>query len=222
MIRRFHNQIDKITRSFLKSGISIDYNFPVRNENKLYWGGLSDISYILKSEKDYETVYREIREKRDFNILFPDGAIFQFMYEFDSKGKEIVKQRLAYFPNTRTQILENFEEYSRCHYDSLTLFSDIYIKRDLVCPVRFDFDNSEMSYKENDHSYSHCTIANYKNCRIPVSAPVTPYRFVKFILKNFYNELYINNYTKMFECPISMQYLLTQSEKKDMHLFFDC
>ncbi|MFA6619095.1 MAG: DUF2290 domain-containing protein [Candidatus Neomarinimicrobiota bacterium] len=222
MIKKFYNQIDRITTLFIENGVSVDQNYPVRNGNKIYWDGFSDISYILKSEKKYETIYSEIRKKKDFNILFLDGAIFQFMYEFDFKGNDIIKQRLAYFPNINTQILENVEEYSKNHYDSVELFSDINVKKDLVCPVHFDFDNDKSKYKESKHTYSHCTIANYKNCRIPVSSPITPYRFIQFILKNFYNELYEKDYKRKFECSIPMKNFLTPMEKREMHLFFDC
>lgn len=221
MIKKINNQIEAITKLFIKNGDSIDQNHSIRNEQKIYWEGFTDISYVLKEEKKYETVYEEMRSERDYNILCLDGAIFQFMYEFDKRGKKIITQRLAYFPNINTEVLEDDDEYAEKHYNSLSLFSDIYNKRSIVCPIRFDFDNDISKYKERNHYYSHCTLANYKNCRMPVAGPITPYRFMDFILKNFYNELYKKDYKTKFECPIRMKNLLTTTEKQDLHFSFE-
>ncbi|MDE2699007.1 MAG: DUF2290 domain-containing protein, partial [Gemmatimonadota bacterium] len=37
------------------------------------------------------------------------------------------------------------------------------------------------------HPKSHLTLGQYEDCRIPVTAPVTPLWFIDFILRNFYN-----------------------------------
>lgn len=34
---------------------------------------------------------------------------------------------------------------------------------------------------------SHLTLGQYENCRVPVTAPLTPYWFVAFVLRNFYH-----------------------------------
>jgi len=60
-------------------------------------------------------------------------------------------------------------------------------KRIFPAPIRFDFDMRPGIAIDIDHPRSHLTIGQYKNCRIAVSAPVTPGVFVGFILRSFYN-----------------------------------
>jgi hypothetical protein len=37
------------------------------------------------------------------------------------------------------------------------------------------------------HPKAHLTLGQYPNCRIPVNAPMSPARFIKFLLRNFYH-----------------------------------
>lgn len=37
---------------------------------------------------------------------------------------------------------------------------------------------------------SHLTLGQYQNCRIPVTAPMMPFRFIDFVLRNFYHTVY--------------------------------
>ncbi len=36
------------------------------------------------------------------------------------------------------------------------------------------------------HPFSHITLGEYKNCRIPADRPVSPMQFVRFIMEHFY------------------------------------
>nr|VFK30828.1 MAG: Uncharacterized conserved protein (DUF2290) [Candidatus Kentron sp. MB]VFK34387.1 MAG: Uncharacterized conserved protein (DUF2290) [Candidatus Kentron sp. MB]VFK76491.1 MAG: Uncharacterized conserved protein (DUF2290) [Candidatus Kentron sp. MB] len=75
-------------------------------------------------------------------------------------------------------------------------------------PLRFDFDSREEVFVEVEHPKSHLTMGQYENCRIPVSAPLTPYHFIGFILRNFYNTAYrkysteLSAFTHCFETSI--------------------
>ncbi len=57
-------------------------------------------------------------------------------------------------------------------------------------PVRFDFSDDPERFIEVHHPYSHLTLGQFKNCRIPVCAPVSPFVFGGFILRNFYNTVF--------------------------------
>ena len=83
------------------------------------------------------------------------------------------------------------------------MFADVVKKNVVPFPLRFDFDKSEELFVEVEHPKSHLTLGQYKNCRVPVSAPLTPVIFIGFILRNFYNTAY-----KKFSSKI------TQSEKR--------
>ena len=53
--------------------------------------------------------------------------------------------------------------------------------------MRFDYDARDDQYRELAHPKSHLTLGQYRNCRIPVTAPLTPFRFIDFILRNLYD-----------------------------------
>ena len=40
--------------------------------------------------------------------------------------------------------------------------------------------------KNVQHPHCHLTLGDVRCCRIPVSAPLTPRWFIKFVLRNFY------------------------------------
>jgi hypothetical protein len=42
-------------------------------------------------------------------------------------------------------------------------------------------------YVDVNHPKSHLTLGQYPNRRIPVNAPISPARFMKFVLRNFYH-----------------------------------
>jgi hypothetical protein len=59
------------------------------------------------------------------------------------------------------------------------------MKNVVTTPVRFDFDRE--AFVDYDHPMSHLTLGQYKNCRIPVTGPLSPFVFMNFILRAFYN-----------------------------------
>ena len=58
----------------------------------------------------------------------------------------------------------------------------------ITVPLRFDFD--AQTFKEVIHPYSHMTLGNYKDCRIPVKCPIAPKKFILFLLRNFYSKMF--------------------------------
>ncbi|MBR8159485.1 DUF2290 domain-containing protein [Burkholderia cenocepacia] len=71
-------------------------------------------------------------------------------------------------------------------YEEDQIYADILAKNVVPFPIRFDFDISEKLFKPLLHPRSHLTLGQYKNCRIPVTAPLSPIVFVQFILSNLY------------------------------------
>ena len=70
------------------------------------------------------------------------------------------------------------------------MYADIISRNIIPCPIRFDFETRENVYSEIDHPKSHLSLGQYQNCRIPVSAPITPLHFIQFILRNFYHTVH--------------------------------
>jgi hypothetical protein len=134
-------------------------------------------------------------------------------------GNILERQRLAFYPNPNVErFQDNPDEYEELYFGN-TLFTNISEKKVVVFPVRFDFDKDITKFVEFDHSYSHLTLGNYQNCRIPVSGPISPNRFMLFVLRNFYFDKFIECFDNSdFRCDLAFDNLLTKDERTLIHI----
>lgn len=142
-----------------------------------------------------------------YNFKLIDGAIVQMMYTFNCNN--LKSHRLAFFPYPRLEEYQNNPEID----DRDEIFADIIRKDIYPFPIRFDYNSNN-----TDHPSSHLTLGQYLNCRIPVSAPLTPYLFMDFILRNFYNTIYKKLTQKINFKGKSFKETITTNEKKLIHL----
>ncbi|AVJ25226.1 MULTISPECIES: DUF2290 domain-containing protein [Pseudomonas] len=181
---KIRTQVEKLTADFIGLGLCNSQNFPsLKSEGSLQevsYSGTGDLSFILKNQP-YQEIYNEILRTNAYNLKMLDGALIQLMYKFEN-GK-LKCHRLAFFPSPDLTEYQNNPEI----YEDDEIYADIVMRNIVVFPIRFDFDITEGTYKEIDHPKSHLTLGQYKNCRIPVSAPVTPHAFLAFLLRNFYH-----------------------------------
>ncbi len=129
----------------------------------------------------YSEIYDSLSKAKCFNVKLLDGALLCLRYRF--KHGEVTEHCLAYFPSPD---LEHFQN-SQDSYLSDEIYADIVNRNIVPCPIRFDFNADRRRYVESHHPYSHLTLGQYANCRIPVSSSVSPLVFGGFILRNFYN-----------------------------------
>ena len=54
-------------------------------------------------------------------------------------------------------------------------------------PLRIDY-NANSRELPFAHPKCHMTLGQYRGCRIPVAAPLTPHLFMDFVLRNFYDD----------------------------------
>lgn len=179
MIKVILNQINKITSDLILLNLADSQNFPSEKNGKIYISGDKDLSVALRNIS-YDKIYRRLDSEKNYNIKMLDGALLQFMYEFDS-NENLTKYRLAFFPSPTLEEFQNNKEV----YESDAIYADILQRNIVSTPVRFDYDPS--NFKPLIHPNSHLTIGQYQNCRIPVNCPLSPYQFINFILKNFYS-----------------------------------
>jgi len=204
-------QINNITSSLIGVNLSEEQNFPSEKDGLIYITGNHDISISLKNIS-YSNIYKVLRKEKNYNLKLIDGALIQIMYSF-SNDDSLKKCRLAFFPSPD---LEEFQNNSEI-YEQDEIYADITQKNIITTPIRFDYDPE--NHKPVDHPNSHLTIGQYKNCRIPLYKPITPYIFIDFILRNFYNtaknkystELNFNNLNTFDLC-------INDLEKKILHL----
>ena len=211
-------QIKSITSSFIETSFQIEFNYVSDKNGVIRWEGFKNISFTLKN-LSYDELYSECLKERAFNLKLIDGALIQFKYECNKN--EIIRHRLTFYPNPNIERFQDDPEgFEDTHFGN-RLFSEIYDRKVIVFPIRFDFDMDKSKYIEHDHSFSHLTLGNYKNCRIPVAKPFTPNKFILFILRSFYFDRFKEYYTNdSFKCSLNMDSLLTEEETKHLHLSY--
>lgn len=182
--RDIYAQINKLTTELIENGLCDSQNFPSMNRGA---GGIEEVgitmadnAVFLKSVT-YSEMYYELVRRKIYNMRLLDGALLYMLYRF--KNGKLLAHRLSYFPAPNLEQFQNAPEL----YLEDELYGDVIDKRIMTVPIRFDFDKTEGTYKPIEHPISHLTLGQYENCRIPVSAAVTPYQFVTFIIRNFYH-----------------------------------
>lgn len=186
-------QIDAIVRYLVEVGLADDQNFAFRREVA---GGCVEVTFpqasqvaIALKDRAYNEVYGQLVQERAYNVKMPDGALVQMMYGFVRRTLE--RHRLAFFPAPH---LEEFQNNPEVYLED-QVFADVVARSIVPFPVRFDYDAREGIHQELGHPKSHLTLGQYENCRIPVTAPMPPFWFIDFILRNFYHTAF-NRYAE--------------------------
>jgi len=130
--------------------------------------------------------YRVFLTASAYTCLLIDGSILRVCYEF--KRGELVRHSLLFwpapFPITTNDLIvggliEIFDLYSMGQE-----WQDLLIMR---TPMRFDYDPV---FTSAGHPNAHLHMQN-KDCRVALSEPMCFNRFVKFIFRTIYPEIYI-------------------------------
>lgn len=139
---------------------------------------------IAMRDLSYKEIYDSLSIHKLFNLMMLDGALIQMLYEF--RHNELLRHRLAFFPSPNLEEYQNNPEI----YENDEIYADIIMGEIVPFPIRFDYDRSDKKHVIIKHPKSHLTLGQYQNCRIPISSPLTPFLFLSFILRNFYNSAY--------------------------------
>ncbi len=166
---------------------------------------------VLRNQT-YVDAYRELRLARSFNILMLDGAMLQMNYEFVSG--ELLRHRLAFLPSPDLLEYQNNPEL----YEEELLYADVVDKGVVTVPLRFDFDGRPDVAIPVEHPRSHLTIGQYRDCRIPVSAGVTPRSFVDFVLASFYRSASRNLQVTLPQPVLRFAGCIDQAERELVHV----
>jgi len=211
MKTKTYNQISDITSNLVGANLSTQQNYPSEKNGVIYVSDKVNLSLALK-DIPYDEIYKLLDEEKNYNIKMIDGALLQFMYTFD--GDNLKKYRLAFFPSPNLEEFQNNPEI----YEDDEIYADVLMKNIVPTPIRFDYDPD--NHINLTHPMSHLTIGQYKNCRIPICAPITPNAFIDFILRNFYNTAHRQFCdTLNFDMTVKFDSSITEDEKKVLHLF---
>jgi hypothetical protein len=180
-------QICSLLQVLMRNSLCDRQNFPVwRNRGsvkRIEISGAPDLSTSMKN-RSYSEIYEELAAANAFHICMMDGALLQLLYQFDRR--RMIKHRLSYFPAPDLQSYDEAPEV----YEREVLFSEIFSHSTVRSPLRFDYSADEGEHVELDHPKCHLTLGQYETCRIPVTHPLTPNRFLRFILRSFYAPAY--------------------------------
>ena len=213
---QIEKQINELVKFLVEKGLSDDQNFafqqPVSSGFvKITFEGANLVSIALK-DRVYREIYQLLVQERVYNVKMLDGALIQMTYEF-SAGT-LRRHRLAFFPSPH---LEEFQNNPDIYLDD-EIYADVVAKNIVSFPVRFDYDDRDNHHKVLVHPKSHLTLGQYENCRIPVTAPLTPVRFVDFILRNFYHTAYTQYADELPAYSVSFAESILPSERKVVHV----
>jgi len=175
------------------------------------FAGAEAVSVALKN-RSYREIYDHLAKENAYLLKLPDGALIQMMYRF--AGDELAQHRLAFFPSP---YLEEFQNHPEIYLRD-EIYADIVARNIVPFPIRFDFDGREGTHVELDHPQSHLTLGQYQNCRIPVSRPLTPFRFLEFILRNFYHTAHRKYAEKLPHFPEFFENTLLTAERRIVHV----
>jgi hypothetical protein len=207
--------INGLISELIGRGVCDDSNFSAIRP----FGGGADVTFsgaehvsIALDNIEYADIYRELADKRSYNMKLVDGALLQMMYRVE--GAKLLQHRLAFYPSPT---LLPFQD-DPAAYMADELFIEIVRRKIVPFPLRFDFDAREGAHVDMAHPQSHLTLGDVKSCRIPVSAPLTPRWFVEFVLRNFYQTETHDFVSGLPRHKIHFQTTITANEKRLMHM----
>jgi hypothetical protein len=209
-------QINELTETLVELSLSNEQNFPsthgdLKSEFEISVGNAAATTIALKNVA-YRDIYGELDAARCFNFKMLDGALVLLRYRF--RSAKISGHSLAYFPSPD---LEHFQNEPELYWED-EIYADIIAKNIVAFPIRFDFSDDAAKFVDVHHPYSHLTLGQYENCRIPVCSPLGPLLFGSFILRNFYNTAFRKYSDKIPGSSVTFEKTITVNERKIPHL----
>lgn len=177
-------QINELVSYLVEIGLADDQRFAFQktvdgNIRQVTFEGSEHVQFALRNHS-YDEIYQHLVQERAYNVKMLDGALIQMMYTFADENLQ--RHRLAFFSAPH---LENFQKDPEIYLQE-ALYADVIARNIVPFPLRFDYDAQDEG-RELVHPKSHLTLGQYKNCRIPVTAPMAPFWFIDFILRNLYH-----------------------------------
>ena len=173
--------INRLVAYLLETSLADDQSFAFQltgsnSTVEVTFGEFGYVSIALKNLA-YREIYYQLVQDHAYNAKMLDGALIQMMYRF-SNGT-LQSHRLAFFPSPDLEEFQNNPDI----YNEDEIYADVIARNIVPFPLRFDYNAQE----GHIHPKSHLTLGQYEHCRIPVTRPLTPSRFIDFILRNFYH-----------------------------------
>lgn len=208
-------QIEVLTTSLVRLSLSNDQNFPSTSGDpgsgfEITVKNAASMSVALKNVA-YRDIYCALDEARCFNCKMLDGALVSLRYRF--RDGRVSEHSLSYFPAPNLDHFQNDPEI----YLLDKVYAEVVARSIVPFPIRFDFSDDAKKFVEIHHPYSHLSLGQYNNCRIPVCSPLGPLVFGGFILRNFYNTAFRKYSEDLPVSLLSFGKTITVNEQKIPH-----
>ncbi|MGL5572498.1 DUF2290 domain-containing protein [Cetobacterium sp.] len=203
------NEVNAFQIFLLENGLITRYNTCIISGNNLTWDNCEELSNFMK-EEEYEEIYKKLNESKNFSFQLIDGAIFQLSYVVNKKIIE--KMRIAYYPSPDLLNLDYAIEEYEMGYEFLDML-DKYI---VTVPIRIDYAPNQ--HEEISHPKTHIHLGQMEGCRIPLTSPIMPNKFFKFIFYNFYNKAYDKYFKEYNFTTQKLTISITDNEKEHGHI----
>ncbi len=215
LLTQLITQINQLTSWLIQNRFSDDENFPftrqlVDGTIEITFEGHRYVNIAMKN-RSYQEIYEEFTSERVYNVKMLDGALIQLMYQI--RDDEIIRHRLAMFPSPDLELFRNEPEV----YLVDDIYADVVARNVFPTPVRFDFDSALNEAQQQSHPFSHLTLGQFENCRIPVSSALTPFWFIHFVLSNFYNTAF-TNHAGLPSFALALPESIREDERNVVHL----
>jgi len=209
-------EIYRLTEDLVALSLCNEQNFPstsgsIDTDFEITVSTASALSVALKNIA-YSDIYSELEQARAFNIKMLDGALILLRYRF--RTGLVCEHSLSYFPSPDLEQFQNEPEI----YLEEDIYAEVVAKNIVPFPVRFDFSDDARKFVNVHHPYSHLTLGQYKNCRIPVCSPLGPLAFGGFLLRNFYNTSFRKYSDSFAVSELAFTNTITPEERKIPHL----
>jgi|ERR1035441_6102913 hypothetical protein len=207
-------EIRQLTSKCIELSLCNDQNYPAA----VKVGALTNISFaggggytIALKNVAYAEVYSSLLVSKAYNLRMVDGALLQLSYTFHDRL--LTRHRLAFFPSPDLTEFQNSPEI----YEAEEIYAEIIEKSVVPFPIRFDYEDDESVYVDLHHPRSHLTLGQYSNCRIPVTAPLSPYAFLDFVLRSFYNTAHRRFCERLPKSAMSFEETISSRERGVVH-----
>ena len=185
---QIQTQINELVAYLVERGLADDQGAAFQrvggsNSIQVTFQGEQYVSVALK-DYPYREIFDRLKRERAYNVKMLDGALIQMMYVFS--GSALSRHRLAFFSSPDLDEFQNNAEI----YLMDELYADVVARSIVPFPLRFDYDASNADCEDLSHPVSHMTLGQYEACRIPLTAPMTPFWFINFVLRSFYHTGY--------------------------------
>ena len=213
MRRSILKEIKNLTRKLIECGLAVNHNFPRESNGFVTWSKQKNLSIALKNI-DYRDIYKELNKSKNYNIKMIDGALIQMLYT--SSKKEITSHTLAFYPSPELErYQDNIKDYEEYYYGE-GVYADIILKHIVSFPLRFDY--SPKQHIDVTHPKVHMHLGLYKDCRIPVSTPLTPNVYIGFLLRNFYSSAFKEHFDTYNFNSVKVAKTITKKEERILHI----